>query len=349
MSVAKYLPYALVAGGAIVLWRLSKGVQAALPAAPSPVNGYRPGSMWAASDGMGHLGFGFKSVVKQAVQAATTPMKAAAAPLRVAAAPIVAMDRAAKTAIKTGSISAGTKAGVQALKVNSAAPITSITRGTTAFQSTAMQNSIAKAMSSTAAARAVFGTAKPITKSGTPATTAAAAVSQVTWVPVMGAPGWSTAPGEGGTTVFKGPAGQMFSATPGDISSLGGNVGTINYYLSITAPSTNPVTSSSPGLPTQPSGDGSGSGQSFTDPSLDPNYQPIPQQATYTDPGVNTAAAMDPTAAADPTAVDQSAAAQQTVDPTVQPAPADSSSLHPLVAVGALVAVPALFFLGGKH
>lgn len=353
MAVSKYIPLALIAGGFVALWRLNKSVQAALPAAP--VNGLAPypapsvvsgfGSLPAArgvvagfagvrgSAGMGELGFGFKSVVKQVTQAVSAPVKVAVAPLRLA----VAVPLAVGAGIKSGSFSAAT----DSLRKSAISPITSITKSTTAFQPKILQSINAKLMSAPGA-RIMFGRSKPITRSGQVATTAGSVVTDVQWSPVAGRSGWSTAPGEGGSTVFKGPAGQMFSAMPSDLQALGGIAGTIDYYLGIGSNTGTPIVDQSnlpqPSTETPdsayygagPTGGSSSTAQSYTDPGI---YAPTGSTASA------------PAPAPDP----NPQVTQDYSAPMPDAAPADSQTVHPLIAVGVAAGAAALLFLGKKH
>jgi hypothetical protein len=292
------------------------------------------GPMTGPMHGLGDLGFGFKSVVKAVSQSVTAPVKAAAAPLRLA----VAVPLAVTAGVRTGSFSAAT----DSLRKSAISPITSITKSTTAFQPKSFQRISGKAMSAPGA-RVMFGRSKPVTRNGTPATTPAAVVADVQWTPVIGRSGWSTAAGEGGTTVFKGPAGQMFSATASDLSSLGGITGTIDYYLGIGSNTEQPQVSNESGYlppapqsPTAPyygagpTGGSSGSGQSFTDPGFYAGQSasggaPAPAPSPSPDPNPQVTQEM---------AIPETEAAPQTI--------------NPLVAGAAAVGAAALLFFGKK-
>ncbi len=414
MSAAKYIPYALVAGGLYALWRMTKGLEASIPAA-SPMQGvgtynpvisglghghggggghhhgggfrggwgggygYGPGWAYEADAGnvvadafydasgnlvvglpvdpkakrvkvllssggqiiralsgmgeyvelpnydgsapkglhglrgsaeLGELGFSFKKVISQATGAAKEVAKIAATPVHMMTAPPLALVKA----VKTGSFNQG----VQVLR--KAVPLS------------------AKAY--TPNLKVMLGKGQPVTRAGTPAAVTGPGgqtAGDVAWSAVAGRPGWEIAPGEGGTIVFRNMSkNALFSATPDDMNSLGGPTGVIDYWLSLQGQSATqppppvvsdpaynaPQTPESPGVwqGTQSGGGGGGGGGG------DGGYPTAPTSSTPAD-----------TATPD----------QQYVAPDA--APATGQSISPLAVIGTLVAVPALFMLGGGH
>ncbi len=304
--------------------------------------------------GVQGLGWGgFKSVTHALTSSIAAPLKMAAAPIRVAAAPLTASVAAARVLTKGGNISQAGRAATSTFRTENLTPLTVPMKALSPMMPSGVQ-SFEQMLGSKPGIRVALGRPKPGSNQPTAivssATNGPTVTPGVQWTPVNGRPGWETAPGDGGSTVFRNTGtNSTFYCTSSDMSSIGTLQNAIDLFMGVpmdvqsgTAPTSTsssaaPDTSSQPGQPGSTFvPDTSSSSFSTQAPSgavLDPTQDPYspsyipPQSAPSADPA---------------------STVMQQYQPTDTVAPDASKKVSPFVVVGTLIAVPLAFMLTGK-